>query len=331
MCDDRTLPSPARLPLWITPDDLHRSAPPRMPRLHRYRGLTAGTPNRPAPAGCWTGRRPCRQEPYDEHVGRVRQVGADRGSRGRRARHSTETVRRSTAPRERAPTGTFVLVETLSPVVREGGVEPPRPCGHWNLNPARLPIPPPAHLGVATSGPTFSVRPPGDIRRLARRRGWVHIRCFGGPPGEQGRGRRTPPRHLGTPEAPDRPAHPHRAAPHPAHTTPPSTPHKRHRSDGNPAHPNIGAGPRPRGRRSTGAQEDRRRTHEGGREIGGTSTEAPRRHRGSTAPQDNGHGPARNDERPSPRSPRPPPPLAPAVPRVRDTVHRAPLRSIREM
>ena len=29
--------------------------------------------------------------------------------------------------------------------VREGGVEPPRPCGHWNLNPARLPIPPPAH------------------------------------------------------------------------------------------------------------------------------------------------------------------------------------------
>ncbi len=38
------------------------------------------------------------------------------------------------------------------PVVREGGVEPPRPCGHWNLNPARLPIPPPAHLGVAASG-----------------------------------------------------------------------------------------------------------------------------------------------------------------------------------
>ena len=27
-----------------------------------------------------------------------------------------------------------------APVVREGGVEPPRPCGHWNLNPARLPF-----------------------------------------------------------------------------------------------------------------------------------------------------------------------------------------------
>ncbi len=26
--------------------------------------------------------------------------------------------------------------------VREGGLEPPRPCGHRNLNPARLPIPP---------------------------------------------------------------------------------------------------------------------------------------------------------------------------------------------
>src|SRR5699024_8744455 len=28
------------------------------------------------------------------------------------------------------------------PAVREGGVEPPRPCGHTDLNRARLPIPP---------------------------------------------------------------------------------------------------------------------------------------------------------------------------------------------
>ena len=27
-------------------------------------------------------------------------------------------------------------------MVREGGLEPPHPCGHRNLNPARLPIPP---------------------------------------------------------------------------------------------------------------------------------------------------------------------------------------------
>lgn len=48
----------------------------------------------------------------------------------------------------------IVMMPTVSSV-REGGVEPPRPCGHWNLNPARLPIPPPAHLGVVTSGPTL--------------------------------------------------------------------------------------------------------------------------------------------------------------------------------
>src|SRR5437660_623889 len=29
---------------------------------------------------------------------------------------------------------------TTALLVREGGVEPPRPCGHWNLNPARLPF-----------------------------------------------------------------------------------------------------------------------------------------------------------------------------------------------
>ncbi len=29
--------------------------------------------------------------------------------------------------------------------VPEGGLEPPRPCGHWILNPARLPIPPLRH------------------------------------------------------------------------------------------------------------------------------------------------------------------------------------------
>ncbi len=27
-------------------------------------------------------------------------------------------------------------------MVREGGLEPPRACAHWILNPARLPIPP---------------------------------------------------------------------------------------------------------------------------------------------------------------------------------------------
>ena len=35
---------------------------------------------------------------------------------------------------------------TSGPVVREGGLEPPHPYGHRNLNPARLPIPPLARV-----------------------------------------------------------------------------------------------------------------------------------------------------------------------------------------
>ena len=36
--------------------------------------------------------------------------------------------------------------ELCSDVVREAGVEPARPCEHWHLKPASLPIPPLAHL-----------------------------------------------------------------------------------------------------------------------------------------------------------------------------------------
>jgi hypothetical protein len=58
--------------------------------------------------------------------------------------------------------------------VREGGVEPPRPCGHWNLNPARLPIPPPAHW-VCLPAPCLAVRRLPTPRTLARGPGWIHI------------------------------------------------------------------------------------------------------------------------------------------------------------
>src|SRR5581483_7298217 len=56
----------------------------------------------------------------------------------------------------KGPTGVGPFVVLL---VREGGVESPRPCGHWNLNPARLPIPPPAHrvcrpVWVASAAPS---------------------------------------------------------------------------------------------------------------------------------------------------------------------------------
>lgn len=49
--------------------------------------------------------------------------------------------------------------------MREGGVEPPRPCGHWNLNPARLPIPPPAHW-VCLPSPALP-RAPSDMQKIS--------------------------------------------------------------------------------------------------------------------------------------------------------------------
>ena len=68
------------------------------------------------------------------------------------------------------------------PVVGEGGLEPPRPYGHWHLKPARLPIPPlarveqttlalalgvaPARTGAADSLPAMGIR--GFERRLER-------------------------------------------------------------------------------------------------------------------------------------------------------------------
>src|SRR5262245_18104737 len=52
----------------------------------------------------------------------------------------------------------------LSPLVREGGVEPPRPFGQWNLNPARLPIPPPAHTHRrAFRGPSLRTGQPAAV------------------------------------------------------------------------------------------------------------------------------------------------------------------------
>ena len=40
-------------------------------------------------------------------------------------------------------------------LVGEGGLEPPRPFEHWNLNPARLPIPPLARV----EPPSYNLTP----------------------------------------------------------------------------------------------------------------------------------------------------------------------------
>ncbi len=92
------------------------------------------------------------------------------------------------------PTETFVTVGSpfRYSAVREGGVEPPRPFGHWNLNPARLPIPPPAHgCCLLVSFTPWGL--PRPVRRrlptsrtLARCSGWNHIR-FRAPPSEGNR------------------------------------------------------------------------------------------------------------------------------------------------
>lgn len=75
--------------------------------------------------------------------------------------------------REKKKGGIAIAMPPI-PSVREGGVEPPRPFGHWNLNPARLPIPPPAHW-VCLPASALSGWPLPTCRTLARRTGWVHI------------------------------------------------------------------------------------------------------------------------------------------------------------
>ena len=70
----------------------------------------------------------------------------------RRRAHSSPTTKRMN-PRNRG----FIRSRCpeTSHTVREGGVEPPRPFGHWHLKPARLPIPPLARA-AASEDPTDS-------------------------------------------------------------------------------------------------------------------------------------------------------------------------------
>ena len=92
-----------------------------------------------------------------------------------RPRNANHARKRKKGP---APSGARCRVRCLA--VREGGVEPPRPFGHWNLNPARLPIPPPAHgcCRVILPQPRSAVGPSRCLRErlptcrtLARARG----------------------------------------------------------------------------------------------------------------------------------------------------------------
>jgi hypothetical protein len=84
--------------------------------------------------------------------------------------------------------------------VREGGVEPPRPCGHWNLNPARLPIPPPAHrVCLPVRFPCGAA--PSDMQNISTPAGALSH------PFPRGRRR---PAHFGTERYADGSVRPHR-------------------------------------------------------------------------------------------------------------------------
>src|SRR5204863_2498607 len=90
-----------------------------------------------AGAGGTTSRSPAKG-PAIEPAVLTRDRPSDRGWR------SPTAFSGSQAPDDGVPgqdTRTYVLA------VGEGGVEPPRPCGHRILNPARLPIPPLARVG----------------------------------------------------------------------------------------------------------------------------------------------------------------------------------------
>ena len=138
---------------WIDKDPDHQL--PRLPEATAARPTDRGpTPLPPTPPGP-----------------RRRVIVLTRPHRTRRSPKPSQTRRSPPGPR---PEGL--------PSVREGGVEPPRPFGHWNLNPARLPIPPPAHWVCPRALPPGGWRLP-TCRRLARCTGWIHIPFpWAGPP-----------------------------------------------------------------------------------------------------------------------------------------------------
>ena len=75
-----------------------------------------------------------------------RRAARSRRSSSRSSRRSTGAV---SAPRRPETTKGPRIRGPFCRFVREGGVEPPRPFGHWHLKPARLPIPPLARAAAS--------------------------------------------------------------------------------------------------------------------------------------------------------------------------------------
>ena len=68
--------------------------------------------------------------------------------RGGSAAPSIEIPKGGAALRAAEPTKKDTTYVVSFFVVREAGVEPARPCEHWHLKPASLPIPPLAQVGL---------------------------------------------------------------------------------------------------------------------------------------------------------------------------------------
>ena len=63
-------------------------------------------------------------------------------------------------PSRTGDAGSFIWIVALlfNELVRKGGLEPPQCCHHWNLNPARLPIPPLPQAEQGTEKATLQIR-----------------------------------------------------------------------------------------------------------------------------------------------------------------------------
>ncbi len=143
-------------------------------------------PRQPAPSSLPTFvARPSDEGRGGQAMRETKDTNQTRQTRPRRTERTRERHHGDRSPpdnEKRALTRTFVSGENPFRrflLVREGGVEPPRPCGHWNLNPARLPIPPPAHWVLPPRPSPVRCERLATCRRLARCGGRFHISCFG--------------------------------------------------------------------------------------------------------------------------------------------------------
>src|SRR5690242_20841621 len=102
----------------------------------------------------------------DHHPART---GATHGSVRPLAHASSREVPRSRYMRAHVSRGLARATHGRVDVVREGGLEPPRPCGHRNLNPARLPIPPLARERRRIAQTSQYDRWPMGLQRFERR------------------------------------------------------------------------------------------------------------------------------------------------------------------